>query len=294
MIGTRQLPNAERAVQRLRYACRPMTVCLAALANSGKSLVLACDSMLSAESFSSDRIADKMFVLTTPYQWWAMYAGDVVNVVPVIELAVKRLLNLSPATNTREIVEREILAAYQTVRGQLAADSVLSPVGLTWQAILQNAELHAGVAARLERVNLGCEFLIAGFDWNGDGYIFSIIHPGVIRNHNACGYESIGSGAYNALATLMHHSVNQQMELARVLYHVCESKFMAESADGVGKHTHVKVARGSGKMDAYELSEESITGIRFAWEKEGKPRVPRGFIEHLEEQLRKHPAGPLV
>lgn len=271
-----------------------MTVCIAALADVGKSLVLACDSMLSGESFSGDHTALKMYPLTAPFQWWAMVAGDVSHAVPIIESAVLGLFGLSDSTNTRETVERAVVSAYQGVRRQLAEDLVLTPIGANWGSVQGESVFAAKLAEELKQVSVGCELLVAGFDWSGDGYIFSVTHPGIVRNHNVCGYEAIGTGAYNAMATLMYHSVNQEMKLAPVLYHVCESKFMAESADGVGRHTHVKIATGAGKMDAYELSDEFIDGIRKAWEDEGRPRVPRNLIGHLERELKRHPAGPLV
>jgi hypothetical protein len=80
------------------------------------------------------------------------------------------------------------------------------------------------------------------------------------------------------------------MELARVLYHACEAKFMSESAPGVGRHTVVRVANSSERMDPYEASEELIASIRDAWERAGKPRVPAGFVEHLRKAIKKYPA----
>ena len=257
-----------------------MTVCIAALADCGKSLALVCDSMISLDGLTGDRAAFKICPLTTPAQWWAMIAGDVSHVVPIVEAASANLLNLTDAANTRETVERAVVSAYQKVRRQLVEDAILSPLGLEW-----NADNCLKLADRIDDVTLGCELLIAGFDWNGDGYLFTVEDPGVVNNQNVCGYYAIGSGSYSALATMMHHSVNQEMSLARILYHACEAKFMAESAEGVGRHTHVKVARAGGKMDANELQAGAIDSIRRAWEEEGKPRIPHNLVEQLEKQL---------
>jgi hypothetical protein len=268
-----------------------MTVCIAALADVGQSLVLACDGKLSAESFSADDVAMKMYPLTPQqFQWWALVAGSIAHVIPVLERAEHKLIHLTDASNTRETVERAVLESYQEVRKQLAEDEVLSPVGMSWELLSASPSLMPTVSEKLAQVNLGCEFLIAGFDWSGSGYISSIANPGTVKNHNMCGYEAIGTGSYSALAALMHHSVNQEMGLARVLYHVCEAKFMAESADGVGKTTHVKVAWGKTKMDASELSQGFIAGLRNAWEKEGRPRVPSGLLAEIDGHIRKHPA----
>ena len=286
------LSQSRKPLTHKRYPlCKPMTVCTAALGDLGKSLVLACDSMLSIPDASGDRVAFKLYPLTDRYQWWVMIAADdVTHIVPIIEAAVLGMLNLTDETNTRENVERIFVAAYQKIRLRYAEDLILSPLGVTFDQFIDSAEWQARFTEDLLAVNLGCEFLVAGFDWNGDGYIFSVEHPGIVRNHNVTGYASIGVGAYSAVSMLLHHSVNYEMELARVLYHVCEAKFMAESAPGVGKHTVVKIATSTGRMDAYEASTELIGGIRTAWEREGKPRVPSGFVEHLRNTLKRHPS----
>jgi hypothetical protein len=268
-----------------------MTVCIAALADLGKSLVMVCDSMLSSGDFSGDRIANKMYPLSDCFQWWALVAAsDVTRIPSLVDAVIRRLLSLSDSTNTVETVERAAVEAYQSVRTRYAADLVLSPIGLTMEQFVNRGEWHPQLAQQLAAVNLGCEVLVAGFDFAGDGSIFTVEHPVIVRNHNLAGWTSIGSGSYSAIGTLLHHSVNYSMELPRVLYHACEAKFMAESADGVGKHTVAKVASGAyGKMDAYEASEALIRNIRTAWERDGKPRVPAGVIEHLADDLKKHP-----
>lgn len=220
-----------------------------------------------------------------------MVAGYPSYALPVIDSVTLKLLHITDATNTRENVERAVVSAYQDVQYKLSEDLVLKPMGFGWEYMQRGDAVIVGrLMDKLEQVSLGCELLIAGFDWNGDGCIFSVVTPGTAKDHNMCGYEAIGTGAYSAQATLMHHSINQEMKLASVLYHVCESKFMAESAEGVGRQTHVKVAFGDAAMDSYELSGESIDGIRRAWELQGRPRVPPGLIEELEGGLRQHPA----
>lgn len=262
-----------------------MTVCIAALADAGKSLVLVSDSMLSTVEVSGDKIANKYFPLSDRYQWWAMIAAeDVTHVMPIIEAALPLLLRMTDETNTCDYVERTMIAAYKYVRLRYAEDLVLAPIGLTLDE-LKNGLWNSELIGRLNDVNLGCEFLIAGFDWSGHGYVFSIEHPGIARNHNVTGYAAIGSGAFGAISSLLFQSLNYEMELAKVLYHVCEAKFMAESAIGVGRHTHVKVAKSGGRMDPYELSDQLMTAIRGDWEEYGKPRVPQGTIERLRHYL---------
>lgn len=89
-----------------------------------------------------------------------------------------------------------------------------------------------------------------------------------------------------AVGTLLHHSVNSNMELARVLYHVCESKFMAESAPGVGKYTDVMVLDpGVPIKQGCELSDDFVNAIRADWEEKGKPRIPQTTLDNIRKQL---------
>jgi hypothetical protein len=230
-----------RARQRLVYACKPMTVCIAALADVGKSLVMACDSMLSTIEFSGDKVAFKLYPLSDRFHWWAMIAADdLSHVVPIIDAATLRLLDLSDANNTVAHTERAVVAAYQDVRTQYAQDFILVPIGLTMQDLKEHRPDNS-LVDELNSVDLRCQVLVAGFDRDGDGHIFSVENPGIGKNHDPVGWASIGAGGYSATSTLLHHSVNFEMELARVLYHVCEAKFMSESAAGRS------VATGKGK-----------------------------------------------
>jgi hypothetical protein len=283
-----------RPLKQLRYACRPMTVCIAAMADTGKSMVLICDGMITAGAeFSGDAIADKLYPLSDRFQWWAMISGDdITRVVPVIDLAIEKLVSIPQAKNTVQEVERAVVSAYQEVRLQRCEDCVLSPIGMTLHEYKSCNPRDPYLSEEMRRVDLGCQILVAGFDWAGDGHILLVENPGVPQNLNPVGFGSIGSGSFGALGMLYHHSVNYGMELARVLYHALEAKFMAESAIGVGKHTTVKVIR-AGVPDPYAAT-GLLTDIRAAWESDGKPRVPMAAIEALRRELKSHPSGPLT
>ncbi len=275
----------------MRYAYRPMTVCIAALADLGKSIVLVCDSMLSNEAESGDQVAYKMRPLSGIFQWWAMFAGDISQVPSLLDSVTRSLFRVADATNEAGIIERCVLEAYHGVRMRYATDLVLSPIGFTLARFLDESDKHPDLKEKLAAVDLGCELMVAGFDFAGDGFIITVQHPGKAINHEVTGWAAIGSGAYGATSTLMFHSVNQDMRLAQVLYHACEAKFMAESADGVGKHTRVKVAMGGRKMDPYELDHDGINQIRMVWERDGRPRLPPDIIAALDRELMKYPHG---
>lgn len=268
-----------------------MTVCIAALADVGNFIAVACDSMLSALEFSGDKIAHKLFPLSDKFQWAAMISGaDLTHVVPVLEASVLQMLSLSDATNSLMNVESALTRAYRTVRHRYVEDLILSPIGLSFEAWQKKPEWEPYLVDKMAAVTLGCELLVAGFDYIGDGHILTVENPGIVKNHDLVGWAAIGSGTYSAMATLLHHSVNSEMGLARVLYHVCEAKFMAESALGVGEHTTAMVLKPNAPFkDRCELSESFIKAIREDWERDGKPRVPKGTLEGIAAQLKRFP-----
>lgn len=275
-----------------------MTVCIAGMADVGKSLVLSCDSMISTGDFSGDHVAFKLYPLAAPTGTWsAMMCGDdIAHIWPVIQAANDRLVEIKADSLTSEAVGRAFANAYQYVRRAHAQDQVLSHFDVTIEQFRSNGpsifgDSYREVAGDLTRIDLGCQFLLAGFDRDGDGHILEIDNPGIVRNHDPVGFWAIGSGAQSALGILFFHSVRGDLPLSRVLYHICEAKFMAESAIGVGRHTTVRVlTHDSKEWDHSELTEDLIDNIRRVWEFEGKPRVPQLAISKLEETLAKMPA----
>jgi len=275
-----------------------MTVCVAGMADVGKSLVLSCDSMISTGNFSGDHVAFKLYPLATSVGMWsAMICGnDISQVWPVVQAADDRLVEIKPDALTCEAVGRAFADAYQAVRRNYAQNQILSPFDVTIEQFRSEGprifgDSYREVASDLTRVDLGCQFLLAGFDRDGDGHILGVENPGLVKNYDPVGFWAIGSGAMSALGILFFHSVRSDLPLSRVLYHVCEAKFMAESAFGVGKHKTARVlTHDSKESDNSELAEELIANIRRAWEHGGAPRVPHPAINKLEEALTKLPA----
>jgi len=251
--------------------------------------------MLSALEFSGDQIAFKLYPLSDKLQWAGLISGDdLTHIVPLLEAMTLELFSLSDSTNSLTNVELALTRAYKNVRDRFVQDSVLSPIGLDFESIRHRRDWDPYLVEKLEAVNLGCELLIVGFDNIGRGHILTVEHPGIVRNHDPIGWVASGSGSVTATGMLLHHSVSWEMELARVLYHVCEAKFMAESAFGVGEHTTAMVLKPNMSLkDHCELSEEVIKLIREDWEREGKPRVPKGTLKALSEQLKKFPGNKL-
>ncbi len=87
------------------------------------------------------------------------------------------------------------------------------------------------------------EFLVFGHGPNS-GHIFSVQNPGVIDDRSIVGFSAIGSGSFLALASLV--GSNLPGTLDETIYSVCDAKFRAESASGVGRDTVLAILHPDG------------------------------------------------
>ena len=154
------------------------------------------------------------------------------------------------------------------------------------------------LSAEIRQVSIGCQFLDGGLDWAGDAQIFTV-DDGVAYRQTMVGWAVIGSGAHNALASLMFQEVNSEMDLATAIYHACEAKFMSEAAPGVGQHTNVVIVDPGFSVKESELSDSVKALIRGDWEKEGRPRIPahtltglRGILQRRNAPTQSAPPDP--
>ena len=259
-----------------------MTVCIAAICDYGRSILLATDQMISTQRFSGDAITLK--ISSVHSDWAMMFASDELGYVGPIYGGVREELGdtsqKATARRVREVVLEKYAQAYRR-----KADSVLAPLELNLDSYksegrqILGQEIFAQYWATLNELSLNSSFLVAGYDEvNRVPSLFEVSKLGEAVSHDPVGFWAIGSGAPNALAMLFFHSFNRFVERERAIYHICEAKFMAESASGVGKYTSLIEMRASNdeaaKIDKFELSTEFVSEIRNWWEIQGKPRFP--------------------
>ena len=121
-----------------------MTVCIAGMADVGKSLVLSCDSMISTGAFSGDHIAFKLYPLAAATGIWSamMCGNDISQVSPVVQEANERLVRIRGDSITADAVGRAFADAYQAVRRTKVQDQLLSPLGLTLERFQAEGAAH--------------------------------------------------------------------------------------------------------------------------------------------------------
>lgn len=272
-----------------------VTVCIGAI-NAVGDIVTASDQMLtmSMGTFSGDEAAAKVEMLTLG--WRVMFAADDVGVVPPLIRRIRSRLYSSEEPLTVDFMIRVLRESYQEERLQRATEMYLSPFGIDLSTFLSNGaavlgdnNLAAILRERIERHELGCELLVSGHEEvpsasvTSSAHLLVVSNPGIVKDCSVAGYWAIGSGAYLALSSLATRRQNLRHELAPMIYNVCEAKFAAESAIGVGRETFVTIHRDNETWTTMEGRD--LGAIRRHWNRVGKPRPANRATTHINHWL---------
>lgn len=280
-----------------------VTVCIAAMAEQSKALVMISDKRVSYSEFSAENLALK----NEPFwsrEWTVMYAGnDVTHVEPIRQHAVELLdavwLKAAKPRQRHAWLPPKMFAdaldaAFGWRLNQEIERQVLRPFGFSSETFRRQGKRlctesqHAEICSRIAAVHLdGLVMLLCGFDRGGYAHIWTIDGVSAPKNYDSIGMFAVGSGAKAALSTLAFHSNAGHIRyrhspVESVLYCALTAKFMAESATDVGRSTFPVILRGSHKTPQARqlqfLTELGVGIVREKWEKEGAPRFPAGFV----------------
>lgn len=222
-----------------------MTICIAAMAEDGKRIVLAVDRMITANfpiptEFETDDVP-KIYRLGEVSV--AMSAGNALNSYEIIEKAKAQIFSqqISRVEQITEVIRR----TYQDYRRHLVIERVLEPRGLSLESYYgMQQKLVLGVVqdieSQLTNFNLQVELIVAGCREN-ECHIFTITHPGVSFLHDALGHVSIGSGAPHVMYYFIGSDYKKGLPVEKVVEIVKEAKKKSEVAPGVGKQTELVV-----------------------------------------------------
>lgn len=272
-----------------------VTVCVAAWSLEG-DIVTASDTMLSwGGYYSSDKSALKTSFLCK--DWNVLFAGDDVGAVPSLLRRVSDTLRakIGPLHNTSadaEAMTDVLRSAFQAERLARAEERFLQPHGLDFPTFNQIGiqalgEVAAGgLRTNLEQYRLPCQLIVCGFDGEAGGKyrtgrILSVENPGVVSDHEANGFCAIGSGGFMASATLAMRQQSPRLNGSMTLYNVCEAKFIAETAIGVGRETLVSIMRPDGEHEILKTAQ--VEEIRRGWERFGQPKRPASTMAKIRQ-----------
>ncbi len=267
-----------------------MTVCIAAICNwdgQSEALVTASDHAISTGDYSADNVAPKIEPVHP--HWEAMIAADDITEAEPILNAVRFAIAKRPAAKTGlKQVKLAFSKAYRRCLSEKIESEILAPLNMNHSEFIKTglkklgAENFSGILNKVKAASFTCDFLVCGFGAQGEPHIFTMSGIGKTSVYDRVGFWAIGSGQNSALSSLFFHEYNRLRGPCAAIYHVCEAKFMAETAFGVGKIPTFVSIHHSGNRRAYVL-EHSISDIRKSWKENGCPRVPDGILQHIGE-----------
>lgn len=223
-----------------------MSVCVAAIAEDSKKVILVADQMVTSiipisYQFETTDVK-KIYRLTD--NAYAMATGNALFASEIVQNSAKKILDTNP--NTFDEIAEIVRTEYQNYRRGMITKFVLEPRGLDLQTYYQNQLRFQNLVIQeiehaLVDYNIGVEMIVAGLNKldRGEGHVYSITHPGILITHDPIGFVSVGIGAPIATYYLIGSGYTKSLSSDKVEQLVLEAKRRSEVAPGVGKGTTV-------------------------------------------------------
>lgn len=265
-----------------------MTVCIAAHNFLSKSVICATDSMISIGDMSADASARKWFAFGN--HWVAMYAGNDISCATPIRGRIRKRIEDRNKESMDDVVEAFVLA-YQEELKVKTENEILGPIGYTLQGFKSNglkqlgAEAFSRIFYEVQQQAIDVTFLITGFDEStSDPYIFTVSSPGKVEHYEEVGFWAIGAGNTHALGSMFNAQRHiRLLDFSDALYRVCEAKFNAENAIGVGRITNIAILYEDGRREL--LGNDDCNSLRPFWEATRVINVPADARKRAAELL---------
>lgn len=268
-----------------------MTVCVAAISLTDRCVVGASDMTLSTADdaiAAADDLASKVIPLSS--RWGVMYAGSPTHAADIVGRARASLDGSPRAEILAESISemrRVLQAAYiQELNAQISIH-ILGRYGMAPKEFLKHGLEQFGdtefalINKSIREFSLKTSLLVCGTEKeHGLPYIFTVHSPsGAITLNNPEGRAAIGNGAQMALGALGNRKMTH-LGVRELLYRVCEAKFAAETAQGVGKGTLLTCWRNGFEHTARGVQTEELRAV---YERARKEPVPYDAIEMINK-----------
>ncbi len=262
-----------------------LTICIAALCDEGKSIIVAADRMVSAPFLTIEFDHPNAKIDVIGQRCVALSAGDVLAVTDVLSESSGisgQLQNPAVGLITDEIKQR-----FVQVRHRLLNERLFQPRGLSFddyykRGLIQSmpSDLAMMLDNQVQAFQLGASLIVAGVDSSG-GHIHSIEDPGTSQCFDRLGYHAIGSGHRHAILSLVTLQHNTLVDVPRAIFNVYCAKRQAEIAPGVGLGTDMLV-----------ITKEEMTAIdNTALEALSKEFAKRSFLQPELATIESHSAA---
>lgn len=228
-----------------------MTVCIAAICDGGRKIVVAADRMftfqapLNVEFETSEKKIEQVgtacVILSSGN---GAYSAEIVrtaiglldgNPNPPISRAAEIIRDGFIQVRATKVKEQVLVPALGPDYLKFEAMNIPLPQYLQYQpAIFQQ------ITVQMQMFNLGTDMIIAGID-PGGARVAYVGNPGTLAWLDKLGYSAIGSGGLHATTRLSLGSQTRESGLAETVYRVFEAKKAAEVAPGVGDETDLAI-----------------------------------------------------
>jgi hypothetical protein len=273
-----------------------MTICIAAICESGKYVVAVADRMITYPppvNIEFESVESKIEGMTSTCLFMASgnvsFASDI-----SAEVRVALGGNQTPQIDS---VAKSFKDKYWSVRAQKIYDTVIAGTfgkdfedfktrgGTLPQYLQTQAATYGQIVLASNNFNMNLEFIVCGIDSKGS-HVFNIYHPGTSTSLDKLGYSAIRSGANHALIRLSLLGQNTKLDLKSTVVNVCEAKRISELAPGVGRRTSIAVIDGS-KGKTFFLSDALLDEITKA-QQEAQQTIEASFhiTENVEGRLK--------
>jgi 20S proteasome alpha/beta subunit len=222
-----------------------MTVCIGAVCDNGRAVVVAADRMMTYGAPMSLQVetAVKKIVQITD-SCVILFSGA----VPDGEEVIRRTKsNITGHSHTVSDIASFAATSYQEIKKKRVEDTILKPLlGIEFSGfpslLAQSAssQMLQQILGMIAAHNLQLELLVAGID-DSQGHLSGIVHPGLALGFDTVGCSAIGSGGLHANVRLALGRQGIAVSLPETIYNVLEAKIAAEGAPGVGKLTDIAI-----------------------------------------------------
>lgn len=259
-----------------------MTVCLAAICDDAKKVVVGADRMLSSGMLSLEFEPPRSKIVKLSDSCLMMTAGPALRDID-LQKFVNRELAARAGVDVTLIVEK-VKEGYQAARRKKIEELYIKPRGLTLDRYLGEArgllpEVAMQIDEHLATYDYGLEVLVAGVDPDG-AHIYAVYNPGTAECFDSLGYHSIGSGESHAAFILIDTEHSHIRTLQETIWAVYHAKKNAESAPGVGQSEDFAVISHDGTLYLDKTTLEKLEELYLEegenwnkWVKEVKPKV---------------------
>jgi 20S proteasome alpha/beta subunit len=134
----------------------------------------------------------------------------------------------------------------------------------------------------MSAASVDASFLVFGYDNQKMPHIFTVKEKGEVEYFDMSGFWASGSGQTAALGALSSKNHSRFNSYKRVLLNMCEAKFAAEAAPGVGQESFVVVVHPDGS----HFTLYNIGLMRKAYERARRKPVTKSQMNAVEALLK--------